>query len=32
MLPLGAAAVLIVGLGALARRWAARRSDQLIGD
>jgi hypothetical protein len=32
MLPLGAAAVVIVGLGALARRWAARRSDQLIGD
>jgi hypothetical protein len=30
--PLGAAAVVVVGLGVLARRWAQRRADQLIGD
>lgn len=30
--PLGAAAVAVAGLGALARRWARRRADQLIGD
>lgn len=30
--PLFAAAVVVVGLGVLARRWAARRADQLIGD
>ena len=30
--PLGVAAVVVVGLGVLARRWADRRADQLIGD
>jgi hypothetical protein len=30
--PLGAAAVVVVGLGVLAWRWAQRRADQLIGD
>jgi hypothetical protein len=30
--PIGVAAVALVGLGVLARRWARRRADQLIGD
>ncbi|HEX6786834.1 MAG TPA: hypothetical protein VF076_06530 [Acidimicrobiales bacterium] len=30
--PLGATAVVVVGLGVLARRWAERRADQLTGD
>ena len=30
--PMGAAAVVVVGVGVLARRWARRRADQLIGE
>ena len=30
--PIGAAALAVLGLGLLARRWVGRRADQLIGD